>query len=263
MLSNAKLLTNEELSMLLSSKTNADDKPLTSLFLSSKDTEEQQKIATTINQELLRKYRIDAEIVPNGILQTEAQIKFVVHYDAMTAQIITPANFAASIINMALGNKNLSPEDFFLATSANVSVLQNIVNTIAYAVLPIIAPQSSTCRVTLENNPEPFSASGMAFTLSSGATFLLQYPIYKKEENSHNFQTSELNDIFPLELTAIMAETTTSIKDLANWKKGTLIPLSVEKNNEISILCGKQKLLRGKLGQQFHKIAVKITQKEC
>lgn len=263
MLSNAKLLTDEELSMLLSSQTDTSDKPLTSLFLSPKDTEEQQKIASAINQELLRKYRIDAEVVPNGILQIEAQIKFEIQYDTLTAHIIIPADFATNIINMALGNKNTAPKDFFLATSANISVLQNIINTIAHTILPIIAPQSSSCNITLENHSKSFSASGLAFALSSGASFLLQYPIFKKEKIPHNHQNYALNDFFPLELTAVMAETTASIKDLANWKKGVTVPLSVEKNNEVSILCGEQKLLRGKLGQQFHKIAIKITQKEC
>ncbi|MFA7276544.1 MAG: flagellar motor switch protein FliM [Pseudobdellovibrionaceae bacterium] len=69
--------------------------------------------------------------------------------------------------------------------------------------------------------------------------------------------TAELyqTDVF---LQAVMGEKTVMLRDMLNWKKGTLVMFNTKPTDEIEMRCGDFPMYHGPMGQKEGRIAVKI-----
>jgi len=89
--------------------------------------------------------------------------------------------------------------------------------------------------------------------------FALQDKTEKNDrEKQQNFLAAAAKNA-PLELRAVVKETDCTLAQLEHLQKDSFLPLNMLKNEEISLYCGKKRVLKGIMGKKGRQIAVKIT----
>jgi flagellar motor switch protein FliM len=69
--------------------------------------------------------------------------------------------------------------------------------------------------------------------------------------------TKELYDT-DVHIQAVMGEKTVMLRDMLNWKKGTVVMFNTKPTDEIEMRCGDFPMFLGPMGQKEGAIAVRI-----
>ncbi len=270
--STQSLLTQDEIAALLNTENKKKPK-LTDILPTDEDCAKKQGLAVAdgINRSLLEKYMFFADIAFDGKSNTFADFEnlCIAFSDGKKlGYILFSKECAAKLALMAVGN--------FKKTSAAIkdspvikAITEDIAETICFAFFQIVEPNKKFFYLGLSSKPENFSDI-WDFSLKSGGKFQLipltdipdkkEFAENKKQEenNRHLIKTAQNT---PVELLALVAERKIPLFCLSGWKIGSFVPLGIEKNSEISILCNKKTIYKGVMGRKGQHIAVKTTQK--
>lgn len=207
---------------------------------------DRNRIVTALNDCLLKTYLVDAEIS----LCSDCRLPPSVYAPISTIENYGLIAFSAPavnrLINITLGATNADSASVE-PTATTLIALQKISQTMCYALGAIVCGNFSTL---CPQNFNPVAA--ICLKLAPDAPFWLQLPVSEKQIITENL---------PIELTAVIQQAFLPINQIAEWKVGSLLPLGIEKNAEISILHQNKTVFKGIMGQKSQHIAVKITQK--
>ena len=250
-----KILTDDELSMLLGPADNATSDSLAQTFTSAKNTEQNKKISLSVRNLLLAKYRVDASPAVHNLYRTaksDNYIAFDIDYQGQKGIVFLPDETASAIVGKILGEKHTSTAKKEI-TPAVRALLPQIIGDIVNAVALIAAPQQ-TWNCTPATKAD-ITSSDLQIQIFPDKFIFIKYPLATTAAGMIN--TEDL----PLELQAVVAEKDFSLGEIARADIGTFLPLGIEKNGSVSLTCDNQPIFRGTIGQKFRKIALKITEK--
>lgn len=97
-------------------------------------------------------------------------------------------------------------------------------------------------------------------TLEPIRELLLQMFMGEKFGRDSIWETHLTNELYQTDvhLQAVMGERTVMLRDMLNWKKGTLIMFNTKPSDEVELRCGDFPMYQGPMGQKEGKISVKI-----
>jgi len=97
-------------------------------------------------------------------------------------------------------------------------------------------------------------------TLEPIRELLLQMFMGEKFGRDSIWETHLTNELYitDVHLQAVMGEKTVMLRDMLNWKKGTLVMFNTKPTDEIELRCGDFPMFSGPMGQKEGSIAVKI-----
>ncbi|MBQ8785716.1 MAG: FliM/FliN family flagellar motor switch protein [Alphaproteobacteria bacterium] len=254
------LLTAEEITALLDGQRKAETKNILSFFTSPEYKQRSDIYTHKINKKLLEKYRVDANIVPTipKIEDNDFFIVFSIENNEQSGKILLSEIFCSNMINRVLGGRN--NENNISKTPSAIKIIENVVKVFCEALF------SSNIKITISEQQSDISniytENCFSFTLPEGGTFCLIYPEIKTENDSHYQNDQFLSENIPLKINAVVKQSEITLQNLSTWQVGDFLPIGIEKNAEISILCENKPLFKAVMGQKNNHIAVKITKKE-
>lgn len=97
-------------------------------------------------------------------------------------------------------------------------------------------------------------------TLEPVRELLLQMFMGEKFGRDSIWETHLTNELYMTDvaLQAVMGEKTVMLRDMLNWKKGTLVMFNTKPSDDVELRCGDFPMYNGPMGQKEGKIAVKI-----
>lgn len=270
--STQSLLTQDEIAALLNSENKKAPK-LTDILPAGEDCAKKQGLAAadSINRSLLEKYMFFADIAFDGKSKTFADFEnlCIAFSDGKKlGYILFSKECAAKLALMAVGNFRKAPAAI-KDSPVIKAITEDIAETICFAFFQIAEPNKKFFYLGLSSKPENFSDI-WNFSLKSGEKFQLipladvpdkTEPAENKKQENNNRHLIETAQNMPVELLALVAEHKIPLGRLSGWKIGSFVPLGIEKNSEISILCNKKTVYKGVMGRKGRHIAVKTTQK--
>ena len=217
----------------------AKNKPLFSYY-------DGTKIAAAFTRDLLKTYLFDAEITPAYISIDSPAVYLSLQSPDSCASLAFSDEAVFALVSKVFGDNDIDFEPTEL-TPASRTILKNIAQTMSSALGDFVCGNIETAA------PENFDINkALSFKISDRYVFWLCLPDSKTETKPENM---------PVELTAVMQQSPLLLNQMSNWKVGSLLPLGIEKNAEISILHGNKIVFKGIMGQKSRHIAVKITKK--
>ncbi len=270
--STQSLLTQDEIAALLNAESKSTPK-LTDILQADENCAKKQGLAAAdnINRALLEKYMFFADIAFDGKNKTFADFEnlCIAFSDGKKlGYVLFSKDCAAKLALMAVGS--------FKKNSAAVkdspvikAITEDIGETICFAFFQIMEPNKKFFYLGLSSKPEIFSdiwefslknGEKLGFIPLADAPDKTEPAENKKQENNNKYLVKTAQNM-PVELQALVAERKISLRRLSGWKIGSFVPLGIEKNSEISILCNKKTIYKGVMGRKGRHIAVKTTQK--
>jgi len=257
MIANNKFLTEEELSMLLRSADNAEHDSLAGICTTDKDTDLNNKTAEAIRQMMLSDYCVD--ICPSIrdfylSFPSKSLTFFNLECNDEKGFIAISDSAITGIVGQILGDKNAEKANQ-KPTPAVLAFLPEIITNIARAIASVVTPNHQW--LCCPSDKEDFNPNDADIRIQffANAFILVKYPLPSLPKRSVNTQN------LPLEINAVIAEKKVSLREIINLNVGSFLPLGVKKDHPVSLTCGQQTIFKGNIGQQFKKIAVKITEK--
>ena len=254
------LLSAEEITALLGGCKKSETNNILSFFASAEYKQKSDSYAQIINKKLLETYRIDANIIPTfpSFEYNDFFITFSVENNEQSGKFLLSKTFCSNIINLVLGSNARGSN--IHKTPTTIKVIENIVKVLCEALI------SKNAQITISEQKNNISNIGgencFSFTISEGGAFSLIFPDIPIKEDIHQIENTTFSDDIPLKLCAVAKQSEVTLKNLSTWQVGDFLPIGIEKNTEISILCENKPLFQGIMGQKNNNIAVKITKKE-
>ncbi|MBP3546113.1 MAG: FliM/FliN family flagellar motor switch protein [Alphaproteobacteria bacterium] len=256
----SNLLSTEEITALLSGQQKKETNNILSFFTSSEYKKQSDIYTHRINKKLLEIYRVDANIIPTipSFDNNDFFIAFSIENEEQSGKILLSKTFCSNIINLVLGGKTQGSD--ITRTPSTIKIIENIVKVFCETLI------SSNAKIIMYE--QPYNISGIcsencfSFTLSEGGMFCLIFPEIKTKNDIQYENNNSLSVDIPLTISAVVKQSEVSLQNLSTWKIGDFLPMGIEKNAEISILCENKPLFKAVMGQKNNNIAVKITKKE-
>lgn len=267
------LLSPEEISALLRSGRN-DAEPMTSVLNANGAPAKDAAAAENAGRALLAEYLVKAEIIPCGRGVPRLEPPFLqarLSSARGDGYILFSAAFAETLVTRILAGRNAPTAGQNLITPAAAAVMREAAVVICRAAAEAFAPQAGDAVWRCSDfsaREQNFAGEGLPFRFSlDGADMWLLPP--EPEFLSRNAAASPDESAalrqaahgLPLEAAAVVGRKKVTLRELSRWQVGNFLPLGIEKNAEISILCGNKTLFKGVLGQKLRRAAVKITKK--
>lgn len=263
------LLSPEEIAALLRNGITDSPASITRVLNAEEKHGKETGIAAAINQALLREYLIDSNIVFCGYSRPSPDVQGLqakLNLESNFGYIIFSAGFAQNIIGRILGRIKTKPAINNISPAAT-AIMQEVANIICRsAALPAGSPSIPDCSQLTDTDFTDISDNCVPLCFASNEEkmwLLLPEKKLPATENSPEKKQALENTAqeLPLDARAVIKRHKTTLRQLSRWHIGDFLPLGIEKNAEISILCGNKTVLKGILGQKLHRIAVKITKK--
>ncbi|MBR1648230.1 MAG: FliM/FliN family flagellar motor switch protein [Alphaproteobacteria bacterium] len=250
--SDIELLSNEELAMLLGNDPKEHSAPL---------SPQESAAVDALKYALLARFLIDCDLSSRRGSFRSSGLEFVLLDDKKQniGAIFFDYVFAGRILNLVLGGSADVYENIMPLTKNAKEILKEVAKEIISAFAPHIMPDFQT----LDENPQETSVN-YPQALITDMSNIGSFALIKKEDIKTCAVQDKTPDMVldvPLEMTAQIAAKNIAFSELLNWREGFFFPLGIEKNPQISILCGDSVMLEGKLGRKNQNIAVKITKK--
>lgn len=266
------LLSPDEIAALLRNGANDDTEPMTSVLRTNGLSEKGCAAAERINRALLAEYRTETEITFCGQGVSCPQPPFLraeLHSGRGSGYILFSAGFAEMVVSRILAGNAPSFTGRNIITPAVAAVMREVAVVICRSVSALFSPQAADwqCSACTEQpagfagecQPLCFSLAGAnMWLLPPEAEFLPSDTVSSADEKTALQQIARR---LPLEAEAVVCSRKATLREISRWQKGCFLPLGIEKNAEISILCGNKTLFKGILGRKLRRVAVKITQK--
>lgn len=267
------LLSPEEISALLRSGRN-DAGPITSVLNANNAPAKDAAAAENAGRALLAEYLVKAEIIPCGRGVPRLEPSFLqarLSSARGNGYILFSAAFTETLVTRILTGRNAPTAGQNAVTPAAAAVMKEIAAVICRAAAEAFAPQDGNAVWRCSDFStwkQNFADDGLPFRFSlDGADMWLLPPepeflsrnaaAFPDESAALRLAARKL----PLEVVAVVGRKKVTLRELGQWQVGNFLPLGIEKNAEISILCGNNPLFKGVLGQKLRRAAVKITKK--
>lgn len=266
------LLSPDEIAALLCNGAKDDAEPMTSVLRTNDLSEQGYAAAEYINRALLAEYRTETGITFCGQGFSCPQPPFLradLHSSRGSGYILFSAGFAETVVSRILAGNAPSFAGRNLITPAVAAVMREVAAVICRGVSALFSPQAADwqCSACTEQSSCPdgkcqpfcFSSDGAnMWLLPPEPEFLSSDAVLSADEKTALQQIARR---LPLEAEAVVCSRQATLREISRWQKGYFLPLGIEKNAEISILCGNKTLFKGILGRKLRRVAVKITQK--
>lgn len=266
-----KLLLPEEIAALLHNGQNEHSPLITAVLDTGKTAETGAAVAEKVNQALLGNYLAETRIDFCGYSTPQTDSPYLcarLDNGQKNGYVFFSAGFVRTVINRIFNRHNTVNEADKKLTPAIAAVMQEIADIICRCAAGQISSQKTiwNCHSLSETLPDILSAQGLplCFSLDNNKMWLLPP---ETEDNRQKAPQNKINSLenaaqdLPVEATAVVNRQEITLRKLSQWHQGDFLPLGIEKNAEISILCGNKTIFKGILGQKLHRIAVKITKR--
>ena len=256
----SNLLSAEEITALLSGHKKNETNNILSFFASSEYKQKADTYAQKINKKLLEIYRIDASITPitPSLDSNDFFIVFSIENNEQSGKILLSKTFCSNIINLVLGGK--SQNEDITKTPITIKIIENVAEVFCKELI------SENAKITISEQKNDISTicaeNCFSFTMSEGGIFCFIFPEAQINEDIHYEEKHTVSDDVSLKLSAVVKQSEITLQNLSTWKVGDFLPIGIEKNTEISILCENKPLFKAVMGQKNNRIAVKITKRE-
>ena len=256
----SNLLSAEEITALLSGHKKNETNNILSFFASSEYKQKADIHAQKINKKLLEIYRIDANITPiiPSFENNDFFIVFSIDSYEQAGKILLSKTFCSNIINIVLGGK--SQNEDITKTPITIKIIENVAEVFCKELI------SENAKITISEQKNDISTicaeNCFSFTMSEGGIFCFIFPEAQINEDIHYEEKHTVSDDVSLKLSAVVKQSEITLQNLSTWKVGDFLPIGIEKNAEISILCENKPLFKAVMGQKNNRIAVKITKRE-